>query len=122
MFFNTFIVKLVKITINKFNLEKLRGISTMKKIDKNKIVKKLKLIIVILIIILIAFSQVFDTRNTSNKFSPKDVWLLIIYTFGIIFIPLIVCCIVKFKEIFSVDNTEDIRKNVLQNTPTNLKK
>jgi len=65
---------------------------------KNSIIKNLKLIFIISIIILVAFSQVFQSKNSSNKLSPKDIWLLIIYIFGIIFIPLIAFCMSKLKK------------------------
>ena len=70
----------------------------MKKIEKDKITKYSKLIIIILIIILLAFSEMLEPRNFSNKLSPKDIWLLIIYIFGIIFIPLIAYCISLLRK------------------------
>ena len=73
----------------------------MKIIQKNKIIKYLKLILILLVIILMAFSQIFETReasNASNKLSPRDAWVLTIYIFGIIFIPVIIYCMSKLKK------------------------
>ncbi|MBC8061615.1 MAG: hypothetical protein H7Y18_13240 [Clostridiaceae bacterium] len=70
----------------------------MIKINKNKVIKYFKLFIIIFIIILVAFSQKLEDRNASNRLSPKDVWLLIIYIGGIILIPTIVYFISIIKK------------------------
>lgn len=73
-------------------------LNRMKKITKDKIVKNLKIFFIILIMILLVFSQISGTRHSSNKLSPKDAWLLIIYIFGITVIPLVAYCVCKLKE------------------------